>query len=87
MLDTYRLYKEVVLVNVAKKRKNKYGLFQVHMTGINNFGRAVVFATGFTNIKCREAYKWIFDEFAKRCHAHQLPLPRVVISSLEPDVL
>jgi hypothetical protein len=27
MLETYRIYREVVLVNVAKKRKNKYGLF------------------------------------------------------------
>lgn len=27
MLDTYRLYREVMLINVAKKRKNKYGLF------------------------------------------------------------
>jgi hypothetical protein len=56
MLETYRIYREVMLINVTRKRKNKYGLFQILMTGINNFGRAVVFATGFTNIKCKEAY-------------------------------
>lgn len=60
MLETYRIYREVMLINVTRKRKNKYGLFQILMTGINNFGRAVVFATGFTNIKCKEAYQWIF---------------------------
>ena len=60
MLETYRIYREVMLINVSRKRKNKYGLFQVHMTGVNNFGRAVVFATGFTNIKCKEAYQWVF---------------------------
>jgi hypothetical protein len=27
MLETYRVYREVMLINVAKKRKNKYGLF------------------------------------------------------------
>ena len=75
MMDTYRLYREVMLVNVAKKRKNKYGLFQVHMTGINNYGRAVVFATGFTNIKCKEAYSWIFQEFYKRCVQLNVDLP------------
>ena len=83
MLETYRLYREVMLINVAKKRKNKYGLFQIHMTGINNFGRAIVFATGFTNIKCKEAYQWIFQEFSKRCLSQNVELPAVLITSLE----
>lgn len=87
MLDTYKVYKEVALINVAKKRKNKYGLYQVHITGINNFGRAIVFATGFTNIKCREAYVWIFQEFSKRCLNNGTTLPNIVVTSLEQDVL
>jgi len=61
-----------MLISVSKKRKNKYGLFQMHFTGINNFGRVVVFATGFTNIKCKEAYKYIFEEFKKKCEENYL---------------
>ena len=87
MLETYRLYREVMLITVSKKRKNKYGLFQIHMTGVNNFGRAIVFATGFTNIKCKEAYQWIFQEFSKRCLNNSVDLPTVIVTSLEQDVL
>lgn len=88
MLDTYKLYREVMLVNVAKKRKNRYGLFQIHFTGINNFGRAVVFAIGFTNIKCKESYRWIFEEFSKKCClANNLELPSVILTSMEQDLL
>jgi hypothetical protein len=57
------------------------------MTGVNNFGRAVVFATGFTNIKCREAYQWIFTEFSKKCLSSNIELPNVIITSLELDVM
>ncbi len=81
------MYREVMLVNVSKKRKNKYGLFQIHMTGINNYGRAVVFATGFTNIKCKEAYNWVFQEFSQRCLNENAELPSVLLTSLEPDIL
>ncbi|CDW88447.1 protein far1-related sequence 5-like [Stylonychia lemnae] len=87
MLETYRLYRDVMLVSVSKKRKNKYGIFQIHMTGINNFGRAVVFATGFTNIKCKEAYQLIFKQFNQRCLDNDIQLPDVLITSLEQDIL
>eukprot|EP00347_Sterkiella_histriomuscorum_P015287 403357600 len=87
MLETYRLYRDVMLVSVSKKRKNKYGLFQLHMTGINNFGRTVVFATGFTNIKCKEAYEWIFKQFNQRCISNDIQLPDVFITSLEQDII
>ena len=83
MLDTYKLYREVMLISISKKRKNVYGLFQLHFTGINNFGRVVVFATGFTNIKCKEAYRYIFDEFKNKCENNDLKLPDVIITSLE----
>jgi hypothetical protein len=54
------------MISASKKRKNKYGLFQIHITGINNFGRTVVFAVAFTNIKCKESFVWIFKQYQKQ---------------------
>ncbi len=46
-----------------------------------------MFATGFTNIKCKEAYSWVFQEFSKRCLANNVELPGVLLTSMEPDLL
>jgi hypothetical protein len=53
MLTLHRLYKDQILINVSKKRKNKYDFFVIEFTGINNFGNTLVFAVAYTNIKCK----------------------------------
>lgn len=66
MLDLYKMYSEAILISVSKKRKNKYGLFHIHFTGINNFGRIITFAVGFLNIKCTNGYEWLFKQFVDK---------------------
>lgn len=53
MNECQRCYPEVLLISCSRKRKNKYGLFQIHFTTVNNYGRVVVLGLGFTNIKCK----------------------------------
>ena len=51
MKEKYSKYPEVVLVSVSKKRKNKHGLYIVHLTGIDTLGHAITFGMGFLDIK------------------------------------
>jgi hypothetical protein len=60
MLECYRIYSNAVLISCSRKRKNKYGLFHIFFTTVNNFGRVVVLGVALTNIKCKQGYEWMF---------------------------
>lgn len=66
MLSLHRLYRGVIMVNVSRRRKNKYDFYVIKLTGINNFGNALVFAIAFTNIKCKATYDFVFKQFLER---------------------
>ena len=66
MLSCIRCYPESLLISASRKRKNKYGLFQIYFSTINNYGRVVVLGIGVTNIKCRQGYEWLFQQYCER---------------------
>ena len=63
MIECARCYPEVLLISCSRKRKNKYGLFQIHFSSVNNFGRVVILALGLTNIKCKPGYVYMFNHY------------------------
>ena len=65
MIELSRLYSNIVMVCISKRRKNRYDFYVINISGINNFGNTVVFALGFTNIKCKETYDWIFKNYSQ----------------------
>jgi len=88
MLALSKLYGEVVLISVSKKRKNKYGLFIVHFTGISNYGRSITFGLGFLDIKCVEAYKWIFEKYLDSAiRRADNSIPRVVVTNIDQEII
>lgn len=87
MLQCYKCYPDTILVNCSKKRKNKYGLFHIFFSTVNNFGRVVILAVALTNIKCRQGYDFIFKSFAERVNKEGLELPKVVITNADSEVM
>jgi hypothetical protein len=87
MLDCQRIYNKILLVSISKKRKNKYGLFHIHFSTINNFGRVVILALGLTNIRCRQGCEWLFKQYTERALSVGISLPSVVITNLEQEVI
>ena len=83
MLSCIKVYPETLLISASRKRKNKYGLFQIYFTTINNYGRVVVLAIGVTNIKCRQGYEWLFNQYIERATSIGASLPGVVITNLD----
>ena len=61
MLSGLKCYPDILLISVSKKRKNKYGLFHVHFSTVNNYGRVVILGLGMTNIKCKQGNEWLFE--------------------------
>ena len=51
------------MMSVSNNRKNKYDLFEIIFTGINNLGNTVVFCISLFNIKSKEAFQLIFQKF------------------------
>jgi hypothetical protein len=51
MMDKYIKFPEVILITVSKMRKNKYGFFIIHFTGIDNEGHPITYGLGFLDIK------------------------------------
>lgn len=86
-MECYRLYGEVVLVSVARKRKNKYGLFHIFFSSINNFGRVVILGIALTNIKVKQGYEWIFRQFAERVTLLGYDLPKTLITNADPELM
>lgn len=87
MLSCIKCYPQTLLISASRKRKNKYGLFQIYFSTINNYGRVVVLAIGVTNIKCRQGYEWLFHQYIERANSIGAPLPAVVITNLDPEVI
>ena len=87
MLTLHRLYKDTIMLNVSKKRKNKYDFYVIQFTGINNFGNSLVFATAFTNIKCKETYNWVIQHFLERAKTQSIPKPQMMILPLDQDLI
>jgi hypothetical protein len=56
MMGCSKCYSEVVLVTVARRRKNRYGFYQILFSSMNNYGKIVVLGIGYLNIKCKAAY-------------------------------
>ena len=38
------------------------------------------------NIKCKQGYLWLFQQYVERTLEEQIELPKVVITNLEPEV-
>ena len=75
------------MVNVSKKRKNKYDFYVIKITGINNFGNTLIFALAFTNIKCQASYDWVFKHFLERAKAEYVPDPKMIILPIEQEII
>ena len=87
MLECYRIYSNAVLISCSRKRKNKYGLFHIFFTTVNNFGRVVVLGLALTNIKCKQGYEWMFQQFTERIQEAGNELPKVVITNADAEVM
>jgi hypothetical protein len=87
MIDSQKCYPEILLISCSRKRKNKYGLFQIHFTTVNNFGKVVVLAIAFTNIKCKQGYIWMFQKYIEKTLEEQIALPSVVVTNMDPEVI
>jgi len=46
-----------------------------------------VLAIGVTNIKCRQGYEWLFNQYIERATSIGAPLPKVVITNLDQEVI
>ena len=87
MQECQKCYPDVLLISCSRKRKNKYGLFQIHLSTVNNYGRVVILALGFTNIKCKQGYLWMFQKYIERTLEEHIELPKVVVTNLDPEVI
>ena len=87
MIECARCYPEVLLISCSRKRKNKYGLFQIHFSSVNNFGRVVILGLGLTNIKCKPGYVYMFNHYIQKLQEEQIPLPKVVVTNLDMEVI
>ena len=87
MLSGLKCYPDILLISVSKKRKNKYGLFHVHFSTVNNYGRVVILGLGMTNIKCKQGNEWLFEQYLERARQIGLSPPKVVITNLDPEVI
>ena len=86
MMDKYIKHPEVVLFTISAKRKNKYGYFIIHFTGINWHGNPITFGIGFLNIKWIEGYTWVLNKFLERAKTYEVDPPKVIITNFEEDV-
>jgi hypothetical protein len=71
------------MINVCKKRKNKYDFYALKFTGMNNFGNTLIFAIAFTNIKCKASYDYIFKQFLERSKTQLIPVPQLFVLPLD----
>ena len=55
-----------ILISVSDTRMNKYGFYTIIFTSITILGQAVTCGFGFVNIKCIEAFSWVFAKFLER---------------------
>lgn len=85
MLQCMKLYSKVILVSVSKRRKNKYDMFNMIISGINNLGNCVIFAYAMTNVKCKKSYYWIFDQLFQRLG--QDTEPQLMVMPLDEDLI
>ena len=83
----HRLYKGVIMVNVSRRRKNKYDFYVIKLTGINNFGNAIIFAIAFTNIKCKASYDYIFKHFLDKAKTEFVGPPKLMVLPIDEDLL
>ena len=87
MLQLLKIYKDVIQINVSRRRKNKYDFYAIKFTGVNNYGNTIVFAMAFTNIKCKESYHWILKNFLKKAKSEFIDFPKMMILPLEQDCI
>ena len=86
MMDKFIKHPEVILMTVSAKRKNKYGYYIVHFTGINSQGNPITFGIGFLDIKCVDGYTWILNKFLERAKTYEVDPPKVIITNFEEDI-
>lgn len=76
------------MISISRRRKNRYDFYCLLISGINNYGYAVIFAIAFTNIKCYESYSWIFNHFIKRSKIANIPTkPDLLVCPLEQEII
>ena len=56
MLGCTKCFADVILITVAKRRKNKYAFIQVCISSLNNYGKVIILALGYLNISCKAGY-------------------------------
>ncbi len=74
-------------MSVSNNRKNKYDLFEIIFTGINNLGNTVVFCISLFNIKSKEAYLLIFQKFFDLLNINKISCPSIFVSPLEKGTI
>lgn len=87
MMGCVKCFSEVILISVARRRKNRYGFFQVCFSSLNNYGKVIILALGYLNIKCKAGYHWILQKFVERMTEENLKLPRIVVTNMEPELI
>ena len=88
MVALQKLYGQVIMVSVSKKRKNKYDFYTILLSSINNYGNPVVIGLGFTNIKCKEAYAWLLQCYVNRVRERNGdPQPELMVVPLESEAI
>ena len=86
MQQLHRLYPKVVMLNISKRRKNKYDFYVLKLTGINNFGNSIVFAVGLTNIKCKKAYDFFFRLVVEQAKKENTSVPDLLVLPIENEL-
>jgi len=75
------------MMSVSKNRKNKYDLFEVIFSGINNLGNTVVFCISLFDIKSKETYHMIFQTFFNKLFIYKIASPSVFVVPLEEGAI
>ncbi|CAI2385102.1 unnamed protein product [Moneuplotes crassus] len=86
MLEAYVKYNECIMVNVSKYRKNRYSFHIIHITGIDIHGYPICFGIGFLDIKCINAYEWIFKKFIERAEKYEIEMPKIIVLNLDDEI-
>ena len=87
MLGCTKCFSEVILITVAKRRKNRYGFIQVCISSLNNYGKVIILALGYLNIECKAGYQGVLQKFVERMNDEGIRMPRIVVTNMEAELI
>ena len=87
MLGCTKCFADVILITVAKRRKNKYAFIQVCISSLNNYGKVIILALGYLNISCKAGYQGILQKFVDSMNNEGIRMPRIVVTNMEIELI